>query len=58
MINPFTASPDELQELTDGEVLDLIYQIARDPNLDNDVALDAMKRVIEDSGTTVMRKDN
>jgi hypothetical protein len=58
MINPFTASPDELQELTDGEVLDLIYQIARDPNLDNDVALDAMKRVIEDSGTTVMREDN
>jgi hypothetical protein len=58
MINPFLASPEELQELTDGEVLDLIYQIARDPNLDNQTALDAMKRVIEDSGTTVMREDN
>jgi hypothetical protein len=58
MINPFLASPEELRELTDGEVLDLIYQIARDPNLDNETALDAMKRVIEDSGTTVMREDN
>jgi hypothetical protein len=58
MINPFLASPEELQELTDGEVLDLIYQIARDPNLDNQTALDGMKRVIEDSGTTVMREDN
>jgi hypothetical protein len=58
MINPFLASPEELRELTDGEVLDLIYQIARDPNLDNETALDAMKRVIEDSGTTVMREEN
>jgi hypothetical protein len=57
MINPFLASPEELRELTDGEVLDLIYQIARDPNLDNETALDAMKRVIEDSGTTVMREE-
>jgi hypothetical protein len=57
MINPFLASPEELRELTDGEVLDLIYQIARDPNLDNQTALDAMKRVIEDSGTTVIREE-
>jgi hypothetical protein len=58
MINPFTASPHELRELTDGEVLDLIYQVARDPNLDNDVALEAMKRIIEDSGTELIREDN
>lgn len=45
----FTATQQELQELTDGEVLDLIYEIVEDDTLDTAEVVSAIKRVLEDS---------
>ena len=50
-MNPFTAQPEELRELTDGEILELVYQIATDQNLEDGLAIDAIRRVLEDSTT-------
>ena len=49
MINPFTASPQELHELTDGEVLDLAYEITSDHNLSDKEKLEVLIRVLEDT---------
>jgi hypothetical protein len=42
------ATPQELQELTDGEVLDLIYKIVEDDTLGTTEIVNAVKRVLED----------
>jgi hypothetical protein len=49
MINPFTASPEELQELTDGEILDLAYEIVNDQNLGSGERLEILIRTLEDA---------
>ena len=52
-MNPFTASPQELQELTDGEILDLAYEIVSDHNLSSGDKLEILIRTLEDA-----REDN
>lgn len=43
------ATPQELQELTDGEVLDLIYEIVGNESLSVREMVGAIKRILEDS---------
>jgi hypothetical protein len=49
MLNVFTATPQELQELTDGEVLDLVYEIVSNESLSVREMVGAIKRLLEDS---------
>jgi hypothetical protein len=48
-MNPFTASPHELQALTDGEILDLAYEIVSDHNLSSGERLEILIRTLEDA---------
>jgi hypothetical protein len=45
----FTATPQELQELTDGEVLDLVYEIVGSESLSVREMIGAIRRLLEDS---------
>lgn len=48
-MNALTATPQQLQELTDGEVLDLVYEIVENENLSVREMVVAIKRILEDS---------
>jgi hypothetical protein len=48
-MDALTATPQELQELTDGEVLDLVYEIVGNESLSVREMVSAIKRLLEDS---------
>jgi hypothetical protein len=48
-MDALTATPQELQELTDGEVLDLVYEIVSNENLSVREMVGAIKRLLEES---------
>jgi hypothetical protein len=49
-MNPIMNS-QELQELSDGEILDLVYKIMSDDNLDETQKLETIQIILEDSKT-------
>ncbi len=49
-MNPIMNS-QELQELGDGEILDLIYKVISDYNLDETQKLETIQIILEDSKT-------
>jgi|LauGreDrversion4_2_1035121.scaffolds.fasta_scaffold242005_5 hypothetical protein len=46
MLNPFDATPEEVVLLTDGEVLDLVYEIINTPDINANQMVDVIKRVL------------
>lgn len=46
MLNPFDATPEEVALLTDGEVLDLVYEILNTPDINADQMLEDIKRLL------------
>jgi hypothetical protein len=48
-MDAFTATREELQELTDGEVLDLVYEIVSNDGLSVREMVGAIKRLLEES---------
>jgi predicted sugar kinase len=45
----FTATPEQLQELSDGELLDIIYEVVENDTLDAVEVVSAIKRLLEES---------
>jgi hypothetical protein len=48
-VNAYTATPKELKELTDGEVLDLVYEIVGNESLSVREMVGAIKRLLENA---------
>lgn len=46
MLNPFDATPEEVALLTDGEVLDLVYEVINTPNINADQMIEDIKRLL------------
>jgi hypothetical protein len=48
-VNAYTVTPKELKELTDGEVLDLVYEIVGNESLSVREMVGAIKRLLENA---------
>jgi hypothetical protein len=46
MLDPFEATPEEVALLTDGEVLDLVYEIINTPNITDTQMVSTIKSVL------------
>lgn len=46
MLDAYSATPEDIQEITDGEVLDLIYQLIEDDILEAPEMVATIKRIL------------